>query len=108
MMSMTGVTEETPFGPEVLVYKVGGKMFATLGMDEEVGRMNLKCDPDRAVELREEHEGILPGYHMNKQHWNTLVLDGSLPGPLVVELIEHSYALVVAGLSRKVRDELGK
>ena len=107
LMGMPGVTEETPFGPEVLVYKVGGKMFATLGMEDEVGRMNLKCDPDRAVELREEHEGIQPGYHMNKKHWNTLVLDGSVPGSLVVNLIEHSYELVVAGLSRKVRADLG-
>ena len=108
MLAMIGVTEETPFGPEVLVYKVGGKMFATLGMDEEVARMNLKCDPDRALELREEHEGILPGYHMSKKHWNTLVLDGSLPGALVVELIDHSYELVFAGLPRKVREELGQ
>ena len=108
ILAMTGVTEQTPFGPEVLVYKMGGKMFATLGMDDEMARMNLKCDPNRAVELREEHEGILPGYHINKKHWNNLVLDDSLQGSLVVELIEHSYELVVAGLSRTVREELGR
>lgn len=108
ILAMTGVTEQAPFGREVLVYKMGGKMFATLGMDDEMARMNLKCDPTRAVELREEHEGILPGYHMNKKHWNTLVLDGSLQGSLVVELIERSYEFVVAGLSRTVREELGR
>lgn len=106
LLGKSGVTEETPFGPEVLVYKVAGKMFATLGFEGEVGRMNLKCDPERAVELRDEHESIIPGYHMNKTHWNTLVLDGALSKRLVVELIDHSYELVVAGLSRKVREDL--
>ncbi len=105
-------TEVTPFGPDVLVYKVGrdesNKMFATLGIDDadEHGRMNLKCDPERALELREEHEAIIPGYHMNKRHWNTLVLDGSLPESLVRELISHSYALVRKSLPKKLRDEL--
>lgn len=108
LLSRPGVSEETPFGPEVLVYKVGGKMFATLGFEDEEGRMNLKCDPERAVELRDEHEGVLPGYHMNKKHWNTFVLDGSLKKSLVVELIGHSYDLVVKGLPRRVREELGK
>ena len=97
------VTEETPFGPEVLVYKVAGKMFATLGFENEVGRMNLKCDPERALELREEWEGIIPGYHMNKKHWNTLVLDGSLPAALVTELIDHSYELVLQGMTKSQR-----
>ena len=99
-------TEETPFGPDVLVYKVAGKMFATLGFEGDEGRINLKCDPDRALELREEHESILPGYHMNKKHWNTLVLDGSLPPGLIGELIEHSYELVFASLPAKLRKEL--
>ena len=108
LMAMEKVTEETPFGPDVLVYKVLGKMFATLGFEDEVGRMNLKCDPEWAVELREEYEAILPGYHMNKKHWNTLVLDGSLEANLVVELMEHSYGLVVAGMPKKLREELGK
>ncbi|MFT4572232.1 MAG: putative DNA-binding protein (MmcQ/YjbR family) [Hyphomicrobiaceae bacterium] len=108
LLARPGATEATPFGPEVLVYKVAGKMFATLGVDEatDTARMNLKCDPDRAEQLRGEHEGILPGYHMNKRHWNTLVLDGGLPRALVEELIEHSWQLVVAGLSRKARQEL--
>lgn len=106
LLEMREVTEETPFGPEVLVYKVLGKMFATLGFEDEVGRMNLKCDPDRALELRDEHDAILPGYHMNKKHWNTLVLDGSLPGKLVEELVDHSYDRVVRGMTKKMRAQL--
>ena len=99
-------TEETPFGPEVLVYKVAGKMFATFSPDDFPVRMNLKCDPERAIELRDEHEAILPGYHMNKRHWNTVVLDGSLPDSLVLELIEHSFDCVLKGHSAAVRKRL--
>ena len=106
MLTMKEVTEETPFGPEVLVYKVLGKMFATIGLKDEIGQMNLKCDPERAVELRDEYEAIIPGWHMNKKHWNTLVLDESLPADLVSELIEHSYDLVVKGLPAKLRNSL--
>jgi len=106
ILSMKEVTEETPFGPEVLVYKVCGKMFATLGFEDEIGRMNLKCDPKRSLELRDQHEAIIPGYHMNKKHWNTLVLDGSLPANLVSELIGHSYELVLQGLPAKLRNSL--
>ena len=108
MLAMPQVSEETPFGPDVLVYKVLGKMFATLGFEDEVGRMNLKCDPDRALELRDEYEAIIPGYHMNKKHWNTLILDGSLPPKLAGELIDHSYDLVVKGMPKKLREELEK
>ncbi len=100
------VSEETPFGPDVLVYKVRSKMFATLGFEDEIGRMNLKCDPDRAIELRDEYPAILPGYHMSKKHWNTVVLDGSVSSSLIREMIENSYRLVVAGLPAKVRAEL--
>ena len=109
LLTKEATTEEQPFGPEVLVYKVKGKMFATLGFDDEdgFGRCNLKCDPDRAVELRGSHEAILPGYHMNKRHWNTLVLDGSLAPKLVRELCDHSWELVVAGLPKKIRETLG-
>ena len=108
MLTMKEVTEETPFGPEVLVYKVLGKMFATIGFKDEIGQMNLKCDPERAVELRDEYEAIIPGWHMNKKHWNTLVLDESLPADLVSELIEHSYDLVVKGLPAKLRNSLSR
>ncbi|MCB1095391.1 MAG: MmcQ/YjbR family DNA-binding protein [Verrucomicrobiales bacterium] len=108
LLSRPHTTEEQPFGPEVLVYKVKGKMFATLGIDDDdaLGRANLKCDPDRAIELRDEHPAIQPGYHMNKKHWNTLVLDGSLADGLVRELVDHSWELVVAGLPKKVRESL--
>lgn len=106
-LTKKGVTEELPFGPDTLVFKVMGKMFALASLDEVPLRVNLKCDPDKAVQLREEHEdSILPGYHMNKQHWNTLILDGRLNPKLVVELTDHSYELVVAGLSNKLKQEL--
>ncbi len=102
-LSKPAVEETTPFGPDVLVYKVGGKIFALTMPDEFPARINLKCDPERAVVLRDEYESIIPGYHMNKRHWNTLVLDSSLPAKLVGELIDHSYALVVASLPRSMR-----
>jgi len=105
-LGMTGAEETTPFGPEVLVYKVAGKMFALAVPDDVPARMNLKCDPERAMELRDQYEGITPGYHMNKRHWNTVRLDGSVPGPLVREMIGESYALVVRGLTRKQREAL--
>jgi predicted DNA-binding protein (MmcQ/YjbR family) len=106
-LALPRTQETTPFGPDVLVYKVGGKMFATATMgDDEVGRMNLKCDPERAIELREGYEAITPGYHMNKKHWNTLTFDATLSPALVVELIEASYQLVVKGLPKKVRESL--
>lgn len=106
-LSLPQVEETTPFGPDVLVYKVAGKMFALAIPDEHPARMNLKCDPDRALELRDQHETIIPGYHMNKKHWNTLMLDGSLPSRLVRELIEHSYQLVKDSLPARIRKELG-
>lgn len=99
-LSKAGAEETTPFGPAVLVYKVGEKMFVLTVPDEFPARINLKCDPERALLLRDEHETIIPGYHMNKRHWNTLILDGSLPVNLVRELIDHSYALVVASLPK--------
>jgi predicted DNA-binding protein (MmcQ/YjbR family) len=104
-LSLPQVEETVPFGPEVLVYKVAGKMFALLIPDEVPVRMNLKCDPERALELRDRYESILPGYHMSKKHWNTLMLDGTLPSKLVRELIEHSFDLVVESLPKKVRAE---
>ena len=105
-LAFSGVTEECPFGPEVPVYKVLGKMFALLSPDEVPASMNLKCDPERALDLRDQYESILPGYHMSKKHWNTLILDGSLPSPLIKELIDHSYELVVGGLTKKDREKL--
>ena len=101
-----GVTEEFPFGPETLVFKVMGKVFALLPLDDIPFRANLKCDPERAIALREEYEGfVIAGYHMNKAHWNTLYLENLSPA-LVRQLIDHSYDLVVAGLTKKLRAEL--
>jgi len=93
-LSKPGAEETTPFGPDTLVYKVGGKIFALTSPDDFPPRVNLKCDPERAIELRDRYESILPGYHMNKRHWNTVILDGSVPSALVRELVDHSYQLV--------------
>ena len=105
-LSKPGAEETTPFGPDVLVYKVAGKMFALTQPDEFPAKVNLKCDPERAVTLREEHEAIAPGYHMNKRHWNTVTLDNSLSSKLVRDLIDHSYELVVASLPKAERAKL--
>ena len=102
-LSKLGAEESTPFGPDVLVYKVAGKIFALAVPDDFPARINLKCDPERALALRDEHEAITPGYHMNKRHWNTLILDGSLPSKLVRDLIDHSYNLVVGSLPKSWR-----
>lgn len=106
LLSYPETSEETPFGPEVLVYKVAGKMFATLSPEDVPVPMNLKCDPDRAIELRDEYEAIEPGYHMNKKHWNTLQLDGSLPAPFVEELIRHSLDCVLKGHTKAIRERI--
>lgn len=96
-----GTTEEFPFGPDTLVFKVLGKMFALSGLDVAPVRLSLKCDPARAVDLREEYEGKITGaYHMNKKHWNSISPE-ALPPDLVTEFIDHSYDLVVSGLSKK-------
>ncbi len=96
--------EDFPFGPDVAVMKVRDKMFATLGQEGGEGRMNLKCDPDQALALRDIFTAVLPGYHMNKKHWNTIKLDGSIPEGEIQRMIDHSFALVVGGLSKKVRE----
>lgn len=95
-------TEETfPFGPDTLVYKVNGKIYLLAGLDEQPARFNVKCDPDKAIELRDEYPAVLPGYHMNKKHWNTIILDGSISDRLIKEWIDHSYELVNKPLTRK-------
>ena len=104
-ITRAGVTEEFPFDDKVLVFKVMNKMFALVDVDL-FESANLKCDPERALQLREQYAGIKPGYHMNKKHWNTVMMDGTVPDTLIEELIDHSYELVVAGLSKKVRAEL--
>ena len=101
-----GVTEDTPFGPDNLVFKVGGKMFALLALDEIPPTANLKCDPDLALELRDRYEDVRPGYHMNKKHWNTVVIAGAIPEAEVRKMIDHSYELVVQSLPKKEREKL--
>ncbi len=100
------VTEGTPFGPDVLVFKVAGKIFALTGIDNHPTTVNLKCDPERAIELRERYEAVQPGYHMNKAHWNTIVFDGSITDSELRELIDHSYTLIVQSLKKADRDRL--
>ncbi len=98
--------EDYPFGPDVCVYKIHTKMFATLGYEGEVGRMNLKCDPEQALALRDIFTAVVPGYHMNKAHWNTVILDGSIPRGEIERMIDHSYGLVVKGLPKATRTAL--
>jgi predicted DNA-binding protein (MmcQ/YjbR family) len=101
-----GFTEDLPFDENTLAFRVGGKIFAL--MDVELFQsVNLKCDPERAVELREQYPGITGGYHMSKKHWNTVLCDGSVPHKLLLELADHSYELVKASLPKKVREGLG-
>lgn len=96
--------EDYPFGPDVAVMKVRGKMFATLSESGGEGRMNLKCDPDQALALRDIFPAVQPGYHMNKKHWNTVLLDGSIPEGELCRMIDHSYALVIRGLPKGIRE----
>ena len=108
-LNKKGTTEEFPFDEETLVFKVGGKMYLLVSLSKwEQGSpaINLKCDPDRAEELRADYNEITPGYHMSKKHWNTLQLNGSLQWSLVKELIDHSYELVYNSLTKKVKEEI--
>jgi predicted DNA-binding protein (MmcQ/YjbR family) len=105
-LNKKGVSEGFPFNETTLVFKVMDKIFALLNL-EFPHTINLKCDPIRAIELRENHEEIIPGYHMNKKHWNTLDLTGTLSDKLVFDLIDHSYDLVTTSLPKKVQKELG-
>ncbi|MGA8807314.1 MAG: MmcQ/YjbR family DNA-binding protein [Thermoanaerobaculia bacterium] len=99
-------TEGTPFGPDNIVFKVAGKMFALAALDEVPPAVNLKCDPDLALELRDRYEQVSPGYHMNKKHWNTVVLDGVIPSAEIRKMIDHSYDLVVQSLPKAKRKTL--
>jgi predicted DNA-binding protein (MmcQ/YjbR family) len=106
LLSHKGAAEDYPFGPEVAVFKVRGKMFALVALDESPLRITLKCDPVEADFFRGMFAAIRPGYHMNKQHWNTITLDGSVPQELLVKMIDSSHGLVVKGLSRAEREQL--
>jgi len=101
-----GVTEEFPFDQQTLTFKVMGKLFALTDV-ESFTSVNLKCDPDKALELRAEYPAVQPGYHMNKRHWNTVLVDGSVSDALLKEWIDDSYHLVVQKLPRTLRDQLG-
>ena len=108
-LSFGAVVEDFPFGPETSVFKVLGKLFALTALDARPLKVNLKCDPDDAVRLRAQRPRlIVPGWHMNKRHWNTVTVDGPLPARLVRELVEDSYDLVVAGLPRADRLRLDR
>ena len=102
-LSKPEATEGTPFGPDVLVFKVRGKMFALAALDEVPVRVNLKCEPDLAVELRDRYEQVTPGYHMNKKHWNTVEIGTGIPEVELRSMIDHSYQLVVKGLPKASR-----
>ncbi|MFF2399806.1 MmcQ/YjbR family DNA-binding protein [Streptomyces goshikiensis] len=106
-LGFNAAVEEFPFTPQTSVFKVMGKVFALSALDAEPLKANLKCEPELAVRLREEHAAIVPGYHMNKRHWNTVTVSG-LPDALVRELVEDSYDLVVAGLPRAERLRLDR
>jgi predicted DNA-binding protein (MmcQ/YjbR family) len=105
-LDLPAAEETYPFGEEVAVIKVGGKMFALVPLSEERDSVNLKCEPGRAIELRAAYAGIRPGYHQNKQHWNTVDLDGSIEDDVIRDLVQDSYDLVVAGLPRAIRADL--
>lgn len=101
-----GVIEEFPFDEETLVFKVVGKIFLLASLESIPLQINLKCDPEKAIEIREEYEAVQPGYHMNKKHWNTIIIDGSISIRKIFEWIDDSYNLVVAGLSKAVIEKL--
>jgi len=100
-LAKKGVTESFPFGGDTLVFKVMDKIFALTGMDESPCKVNLKCDPEWTLTLREEHEDIQPGYHMNKKHWNTVNIEGALSDGFILKLVDLSYDLVISTLSSK-------
>jgi predicted DNA-binding protein (MmcQ/YjbR family) len=107
LLAHRDVSEETPFGPEVLVYKVRGKVFAIVNWMATPIAVSLKCEPLRALELREEYVAVEPGYHLNKRHWNTVVMDGSIPDNVIRALIDDSWTLVARNLSKADRQALG-
>lgn len=107
-LSKKGVEETMPFGPDTLVFKVLDKMFLLTGFENDPLSFNVKCDPEKVIELREEFPCVQPGYHMNKKHWNTIVVDGSVSDAQLKEWIDHSYEAVLNGISKKQREDLIK
>lgn len=107
-LALPGTTEGFPFGEQTLVFKIGGKIYLLTSLDAAQLQFNVKCNPTRAVELREEYGCVLPGYHMNKDHWNTIVVDGSVSEVTLRSWISDSYSLVLASLPVKFRAELAR
>jgi predicted DNA-binding protein (MmcQ/YjbR family) len=106
-LSFPGAAETFPFGPRTSVFKVAGKMFALSQLGESPLQVSVKCDPELAQGLRQAHAAVIPGYHLNKRHWNTVIIDGSLPDTAIRDMIEDSYDIVVSKLSRADRQALG-
>jgi len=106
-LSKNAVTEGFPFGPETLVFKIGDKIFFLTGLDNHPLSFNVKCDPEWAVELREQYpHSVIPGYHMNKKHWNTIIMNGELNASQIKDFIDHSYNIVLESLPKKIREQL--
>ena len=106
-LGFPGAGEEFPFGTETSVFKVEGKIFALSALRSRPLKVSLKCDPELAEQLRAAHEAIVPGYHLNKRHWNTVTIDGSVSDAMIADMVEDSYDLVVAALPRRVQEALG-
>jgi predicted DNA-binding protein (MmcQ/YjbR family) len=106
-LSKKGVTEDIPFGDDTLVFRVMNKIFVLVNLEGEM-HINLKCNPARAIELREEYPAIIPGYHMNKQHWNTIIMNGTLKNEIVLQMIDHSYDLISDSLPKVKKTEIKK
>ncbi|WP_456420812.1 MmcQ/YjbR family DNA-binding protein [Lutibacter sp.] len=106
-LSKKYVTESFPFDEKTLVFKVAGKMFALTGLEHEPLTVNLKCNPEKSIELREQYYDIIEGFHMSKKHWNTINIKGDLPTSFIKKMIDHSYNLVVKGMTKKLQRELG-
>ena len=106
LLSKPNAREDYPFGADVMVPKIKGKMFATLSMSNGIAHMNLKCEPNQAYELRDLFPAVIEGYHMNKKHWNTVILDGTIPKGEIERMIDHSYSLVVKKLKKFERQAL--
>lgn len=106
-LSFRGVEQTFPFGPENSVFKVASKVFAISPLDDAPLRVSLKCEPTLAEQLRHAHAAVIPGYHLNKRHWNTVIIDGSLPDKMIRDMVEDSYDLVVSGLPRSRQRALG-
>jgi predicted DNA-binding protein (MmcQ/YjbR family) len=104
-LSKPGASEDTPFDKNTLCFKVGNKIFAIIDI-ELFESVNLKCEPERSLELREEFGGIVPGYHMNKKHWNTVSFDGSIPDKTILELVDHSYDLIFNSLPKRIQESI--